>query len=97
MILSIFPHPLGLDLCPGPDPIVNIEPRVPPGEEAFCPFGAEELLVDEKAKNLSGKKLSQPRVVNVGDFMEEAFQFQHSGTFFVYFHKFQSFGISALS
>jgi len=27
----VFPHPLGIDPSLGPDPAVNIEPRVPPG------------------------------------------------------------------
>lgn len=35
---------------------MNIELRVPPGEKAFCPFGAQKLLVDQKPKDLAGEK-----------------------------------------
>jgi hypothetical protein len=28
----VFPDPFGLDLCPGPDPAMDIEPGVAPGE-----------------------------------------------------------------
>jgi hypothetical protein len=68
----VFAHPLGLSFCPGPDPAVDIETRVPPGEKAFRPFGAQKLLVDQKSKNLPSEDLSQPRVVDPGDLMEEA-------------------------
>ena len=51
---------------------VDIESRMPPGEEALRPFGAQQLLVDKKPENLPGKKLSRPRVVDARDLMEEA-------------------------
>jgi hypothetical protein len=44
---QVFSDPLGLGLCPGPDPAVNIEAGVTPGEEAFCPFLTQEFLVDK--------------------------------------------------
>ena len=67
-----FSHPLGLSFCLGPDPAVDIEARVPPGEKAVCPFGAEKLLADEVGQDLAAEKLCQPRVVDSGDFMEDA-------------------------
>jgi hypothetical protein len=45
---------------------------VPPGEKAVRPFGTQKLLVDQKPKNLPSEDLSQPRVVDPGDLMEEA-------------------------
>ena len=39
----VLSHPLGLGLCLGPDPAVNIEPRVPPGENALRPFRAQNF------------------------------------------------------
>lgn len=42
----VSPRPLGLSFCPGPDPVVDIESRVPPGEEAVRPFRAEERVMD---------------------------------------------------
>ena len=68
----ILSYPLSLSLCLGPDPAVDIEPCVAPGENPFCPFGTEELLVDQKPKNLPSEELSQSRVVDPGDLMEEA-------------------------
>jgi len=68
----VLSHPLGLGLGLGPDPAVDIEPRVPPGEKAFRPFGTQQLLVDQKPKNLPSEELSQPRVVDPGELMEEA-------------------------
>jgi hypothetical protein len=59
-------------LALGQDLAVNIEPRVPPGEKAFRPFGAEEFPADKKRQDLAGKELSQPGVVDPGDLMEEA-------------------------
>jgi hypothetical protein len=45
---------------------------VPLGNKALCPFGAEKLLADKKSKNLPTEKLTQSRVVDAGDIMEEA-------------------------
>jgi len=67
----ILSHPLGLFFCPGPDPAVDIEPGLPPGEKAFCPFGAQEFFLDEKPKKLAGKERGQPRVVEAGNLMED--------------------------
>jgi hypothetical protein len=36
----VFSDPLGLCLCLGPDPAVNIETRMAPGKQALCPFWA---------------------------------------------------------
>jgi hypothetical protein len=55
---------LGLSPCLGPDPVVDIEPRVPPGEKPVRPFGAEKLLADKRGQNLPAEKLRQPRVVD---------------------------------
>ena len=41
-----YDHPLGLVLGLRPDPAVDMEPRMPPGKKAFCPFGAEKFLAD---------------------------------------------------
>jgi len=65
-------HPLGLVPRLGPDPAVDIEPRVAPGEEAVRPFGAEKLLTDNIGQDLAGKELCQPRVVDPGDLAEDA-------------------------
>jgi hypothetical protein len=51
---------------------VDIEPGMSPGEKAFRPFGAQQLLVDKKPKNLAAENLSQPRVIDPGNLMEEA-------------------------
>jgi hypothetical protein len=56
----VFPYPLGLSFCPGPDPTVDIEPRIPPGEKALRPFGAEEFLANKIGQDLAGKEFSQP-------------------------------------
>jgi hypothetical protein len=48
----VLTNPLGLDLCLGPHPAVDIEPRVPPGEKAFRPLGAEEFPPDKISENL---------------------------------------------
>jgi len=53
----VLSHPLGLGLCLGPHPAVNIEPRVPPRENPLCPFGAEKLLAD-KVGQTSRPKIS---------------------------------------
>jgi len=45
---------------------------MPPGKQTFCPFGAEKLLADKISQDLAGKELSQSRVVEPGDLMEEA-------------------------
>jgi len=60
----IFARPLGLSFCPGPDPAVDIETRVPKGVKAVRPFGTQQLLVDQKLMNLPNEDLSQPRVVD---------------------------------
>jgi hypothetical protein len=59
----VFSDPLGLFLCLDPDPAVDIEPRVSPGEKAFRPFGAEELLEDKIDQDLAGEEPGQPRDV----------------------------------
>lgn len=51
---------------------VSVETCVMPGENPFCPFGAEELSLDQKPRDLARKNLGQPRAVNPGDVMEEA-------------------------
>jgi hypothetical protein len=55
----VFSHPLGLVPSLGPDPAVGIETRVPPGEEAFGPFRAEELPADKISEDLSSKDFRQ--------------------------------------
>jgi hypothetical protein len=67
----VFSRPLGLSFCLGPDPAVDIETRVPPGEKAYRPFGTQKLLADQKRKNPSSEEFSQSRVVDPRDFMEE--------------------------
>jgi hypothetical protein len=42
---------------------VDIELRVSPGEKAFRPFGAEELLEDKIDQDLAGEEPGQPRDV----------------------------------
>ena len=44
---------------------------MPPGEKTLRPFGAQKLLVGQKAKDLPSEELSQPRVVDPRDFVEE--------------------------
>jgi len=66
----VFSDPLGLGLYPGPDTAVHVEAGVAPGEKAFCPFRAQQLLVDQKRKNLPSEELSQSGIVNTGDLME---------------------------
>jgi len=68
----VFSHPLGLFLSLGPDLAVDRKARVAPGEKAFCPFWAEQFLPDEKRQDLPGKELSQPRVVDPWDLVEDA-------------------------
>ncbi len=70
--LHLLAHPLSLGLGLGSDPAVDIEPRVSPGENPLHPSGVEKLLADKIGKNLTGKDLSQPRVVDARDPMEEA-------------------------
>ena len=67
----VFPDPLGLLSGLGPDAAVNIEPRVPPGQKAVRPIGAQQLLVDQKPKNLPGEEFCQARVVYPGDLLED--------------------------
>jgi len=66
----VFSHPLGLSFCPGPDPAVDIETRVPAGEKAFRPFGTQKLLADQKPKSLPSEEFSQSRVIDPGYLME---------------------------
>jgi hypothetical protein len=56
----------------GPDPAVDIETRVPPGEEPFGSFRAQQLLDNQKPKNLPDENLSQPGVIDPRDFVESA-------------------------
>ena len=51
---------------------MDVEPCVPPGKQTFCPFRAEKLLADKIGQDLAAEDLSQPRVVDPGDLMEEA-------------------------
>jgi len=67
----VFSHPLGLSLCLGPDPAVNIEPRMPPGEEAVRPFGAQQLLAHKIGQDLPAEELGQSRVVYPGDLVKD--------------------------
>ena len=68
----VFAHALGPFLSLSTHPAVDIEPRVPKGVKAFRPFGAQQLLVDKRGQDLVGEELSQPRVVDACDLMEEA-------------------------
>lgn len=68
----VISHPLGLGLCFSPDPAMDIESRMAQGEKVFGPFRAQELFIDKIAKDLAGKKLSQPRIINREDLMEGA-------------------------
>jgi hypothetical protein len=43
----------------------------PPGHNPLCPFRAEEFLADKIGENLAAEELSQSRVVDPGDLMEE--------------------------
>ena len=59
----VFPHPLGLRFCFGPDLAVDVEAGVTPGKQTFRPFRAQKLLADKVGQDLAGEDLSQPRVV----------------------------------
>jgi hypothetical protein len=48
------------------------KPRVEKSAKAVRPLAAEELLVDQKPKNFPSKDLSQARVVDPGDLVEDA-------------------------
>ena len=43
-----------------PDQAVNREARMPPGENALRPVGAEEVPVNQRALDFAGKDLRQP-------------------------------------
>ncbi len=60
------------ELKPGPDPAVNIETRVAPGENPLGPFRDQELLADQASKNLPAEEFSQPGVVDPADLVEDA-------------------------
>jgi hypothetical protein len=60
----VLAHPLSLYLSLGPNPAMNIEARVGPGDQPLRPRRAENLSADQKQQHLAGKKLSQPRVVS---------------------------------
>ena len=49
----VLSHPLGLDASLGPHPAVDVETRMPPGENALGPFGAQKLLADKIGQDLS--------------------------------------------
>ena len=51
---------------------VDIEACVWPGENAFGPFRAQQLLADKHRQNLAGKDLGETRVVDPRDLMEDA-------------------------
>jgi len=68
----VLTHPLGLELGLGPDETVDIEPRVPPGKQTFCPFRTQHLPANEKSQDLPGEELSQSCVVEARDHMEDA-------------------------
>ena len=46
---------------------VDVEAGVRPGENALGPFQAEKLPADEEGQDLTGKDLSEPRVVDPRD------------------------------
>ena len=52
---------------------MHIEPRVPPGKQAFRQFRAEESLADKVGEDLARKEFSQPYVWRppIGGFMAE--------------------------
>ena len=52
----VFAHPLGFSLCLGPDPAVDVESGMLPGENPLGPFGAEKLLADKIRENLVGEE-----------------------------------------
>ena len=51
---------------------MDVEAGVRPGENALGPFRAEKLPADEEGQDLTGKDLSEPRVVDPRDLMEDA-------------------------
>ena len=57
----IFSDPLGLGPGLHPDPAVNIETRMAPGEDPSGPFGAEEPFADQKPEDPSRAKISASR------------------------------------
>jgi hypothetical protein len=61
----VLANPLGFRLGPGPDPAVDVEARVPPGENALRPLRAEQPLADKQPEHLMGEDLGQPRVVQI--------------------------------
>jgi len=67
----VLAHPLGLRLRLGPDPAMDIEARVRPGENALGPLGAQKLLADQEPEDLPAEDLRQPRVVDPRDRMED--------------------------
>ena len=66
-----FSDPLGLELAPSPDAAMDIEARVPPGEDPFSPLWAQELLIDQKRQDFPGEDLGQTRIVQMGDPVED--------------------------
>jgi hypothetical protein len=67
----VLSHPLGLFPGLGPNPAMNIEPRVPPGNDPFHPLRAQKLLADKIGQDLPAEDLSQPRVVDPRYLMED--------------------------
>jgi len=63
---------LGLWPGLGPHQTVDIEARMPPGENPLSPLWAEKLLPDKKRQDRSAEQLGQSRVIQAGDLMEDA-------------------------
>jgi hypothetical protein len=59
----VLSDPLGLVVNLGPDAAVDIEPGMSPGEKALCPFGVQELFMDEKPEGRAAEIPQQPPVV----------------------------------
>jgi len=67
----ILSHAPSLIFSLGSDQAMDVEPRMPPGEKAFCPFRTQEFHVNKKPKNLPSEELHQARIINPGDFVED--------------------------
>jgi hypothetical protein len=68
----VFAHPLGLRLGLSTHAAMHGESRVAPGENARGPFGAQKLPADKRGEDLPGEELSQSRVVDPWDLVEDA-------------------------
>jgi len=45
---------------------------MPPGKDPLSPLGAQQLLADKVGQDLPGEDLRQPRIVDPGNYMEDA-------------------------